>query len=43
LAILGIDECMDMGRTSMKVIRNCLATVVIAHCEGKRLARALAS
>ena len=28
--ILGIDELMDMGRTSVNVISNCLATVVIA-------------
>src|SRR5215831_14766473 len=29
--ILGIDELMDMGRTSMNVIGNCLATAVIAR------------
>ncbi len=35
---------MDVARTSTNVIRNCLATVVIAHWEGKRpLARALGS
>jgi proton glutamate symport protein len=33
--ILGIDELMDMGRTSMNVIGNCLATVVIARTEGE--------
>jgi proton glutamate symport protein len=33
--ILGIDELMDMGRTSMNVIGNCLATAVIARTEGE--------
>jgi len=32
-AILGIDELMDMGRTSVNVIGNCLASVVIAKSE----------
>lgn len=32
-AILGIDELMDMARTSVNVIGNCLATVVIAKWE----------
>ncbi|HEV8132589.1 MAG TPA: cation:dicarboxylase symporter family transporter [Acidobacteriota bacterium] len=32
--VLGIDELMDMGRTSVNVIGNCLATVVIARWEG---------
>jgi proton glutamate symport protein len=31
--ILGIDELMDMARTSINVIGNCLATVVIAKWE----------
>lgn len=31
--ILGIDELMDMARTSVNVIGNCLATVVIAKWE----------
>ena len=34
LAILGVDSLMDMGRTSMNVVGNCLATVVIARWEG---------
>jgi proton glutamate symport protein len=34
-AILGIDELMDMARTSLNVIGNCLATVVIAKWEGE--------
>src|SRR5258707_4245293 len=33
--ILGIDELMDMARTSVNVIGNCLATVVIAQWEGE--------
>ena len=33
--ILGIDELMDMARTSVNVIGNCLATVVIARWEGE--------
>ncbi len=31
--ILGIDELMDMARTSVNVVGNCLATVVIAKWE----------
>lgn len=34
-AVLGIDELMDMGRTSVNVIGNCLASVVIAKWEGE--------
>lgn len=33
--ILGIDELMDMARTGVNVIGNCLATVVIAKWEGE--------
>lgn len=33
--ILGIDELMDMARTSVNVVGNCLATVVIARWEGE--------
>ncbi|MBK8482322.1 MAG: cation:dicarboxylase symporter family transporter [Proteobacteria bacterium] len=33
--ILGIDGLMDMARTSVNVIGNCLATVVIARWEGE--------
>ncbi len=33
--VLGIDELMDMARTSVNVIGNCLATVVIARWEGE--------
>ncbi|MEP6900781.1 MAG: cation:dicarboxylase symporter family transporter [Actinomycetota bacterium] len=34
ILIFGIDELMDMGRTAINVIGNCLATVVIAKWEG---------
>jgi proton glutamate symport protein len=33
--IVGIDELMDMARTSVNVIGNCLATVVVAKWEGE--------
>jgi len=33
--ILGVDEILDMGRTTLNVIGNCLATVVIARWEGE--------
>lgn len=33
--ILGIDELMDMGRTSVNLIGNCLASCVIARWEGE--------
>ncbi|MDX2283765.1 MAG: cation:dicarboxylase symporter family transporter [Bacteroidia bacterium] len=33
--ILGIDELMDMARTSVNVIGNCLATAVVARWEGE--------
>jgi Na+/H+-dicarboxylate symporter len=32
--LLGIDQLMDMGRTSVNVLGNCLATVVVARWEG---------
>jgi proton glutamate symport protein len=32
--ILGVDELMDMARTAVNVIGNCLATVVITKWEG---------
>jgi len=39
--ILGIDELMDMARTSINVLGNCLAAAVIARSEGElRLAPA---
>jgi proton glutamate symport protein len=33
--IFGVDELMDMGRTCVNVIGNCLATVVVARWEGE--------
>lgn len=33
--IMGIDALMDMGRTSVNVIGNCLASVVVAKWEGE--------
>jgi proton glutamate symport protein len=32
--ILGVDELMDMARTSVNLMGNCLATVVVARWEG---------
>ena len=32
--IFGVDEFMDMARTSVNLLGNCLATVVIARWEG---------
>jgi len=34
LLILGIDTLMDMGRTLMNVVGNCIASVIIARSEG---------
>ncbi|WP_419804069.1 dicarboxylate/amino acid:cation symporter [Terriglobus sp.] len=34
LILLGIDALMDMGRTSVNVIGNCLASAVVARWEG---------
>jgi proton glutamate symport protein len=33
--ILGIDALMDMGRTTINVVGNCLASVVVARWEGE--------
>jgi proton glutamate symport protein len=33
--ILAVDALMDMGRTSVNVLGNCLASVVIAKSEGE--------
>jgi len=33
--LLGVDALMDMARTSVNVIGNCLASVVIARWEGE--------
>jgi len=34
ILLLGVDQLMDMGRTAVNVIGNCLATVVVARWEG---------
>jgi proton glutamate symport protein len=39
--ILGIDALLDMLRTSVNVLGNCLATVVIARWEGEFEERAI--
>ena len=33
--ILGVDEILDMGRTTLNVIGNCLASAVVARWEGE--------
>ena len=33
--VLGVDEILDMGRTAVNVIGNCLASVVVARWEGE--------
>jgi proton glutamate symport protein len=33
--ILGVDELLDMGRTTVNVVGNCLATAVVAQWEGE--------
>jgi len=33
--ILGVDALMDMARTSVNLVGNCLATVVMARWEGE--------
>ena len=33
--IVGVDELMDMGRSAVNLIGNCLATIVIARWEGE--------
>jgi proton glutamate symport protein len=35
--ILGVDEILDMGRTAINLVGNCLATAVIARWEGVQL------
>jgi len=35
LVLLGVDALMDMGRTSVNVIGNCLASAVVARWEGR--------
>ncbi len=38
--ILGVDTLMDMARTSVNLLGNCLATAVVARWEGVELVRA---
>jgi proton glutamate symport protein len=33
--LLGVDALLDMGRTAVNVIANCLASVVVAKWEGE--------
>jgi proton glutamate symport protein len=33
--ILGVDELMDMARTTVNLVGNCLASAVMARCEGE--------
>jgi proton glutamate symport protein len=40
--LLGVDTVLDMGRTSVNVIGNCLATAVVARWEGHSLVPAAA-
>jgi proton glutamate symport protein len=35
LILLGVDQLLDMGRTMVNVIGNCLATAVVARWEGE--------
>ena len=35
LMLLGVDTLMDMGRTSLNVIGNCMAAAVVARWEGE--------
>ena len=39
MTILAIDEILDMARTSVNVLGNCLATAVIARWEGVDLSK----
>jgi proton glutamate symport protein len=34
LLIIGVDELMDMARTTVNLVGNCLATAVMGRCEG---------
>ena len=35
LVLLGVDTLMDMGRSAMNVIGNCMAAAVVARWEGE--------
>jgi len=36
LMLFGVDQLMDMGRTAINVLGNCLATVVVARWDGEQ-------
>lgn len=36
--IMGVDEFMDMARTTVNLLGNCVATTVVSHVEGEKLA-----
>jgi len=35
--IMGVDEFMDMARTTINLLGNCVATAVVSHWEGEKL------
>jgi len=35
ILIIGIDELLDMARTTVNLVGNCLATAVVARWEGE--------
>lgn len=39
IAIMGVDAIMDMARTAVNVLGNCLASVVVARWEGEYVSR----
>jgi proton glutamate symport protein len=41
--LLGVDALMDMGRTTINVVGNCLASAVVARWEGEFRAEAASS
>jgi proton glutamate symport protein len=43
LVLLGVDTLMDMGRSAMNVIGNCMAAVVVARWEGELQVPALST
>jgi proton glutamate symport protein len=34
---MGVDEFMDMARTTVNLLGNCVATTVVSHWEGEKL------
>lgn len=39
--LLGVDTIMDMGRTGLNVVDNCMAAAVVARWEGELKATAI--